>query len=133
MLYLNDNENKEIENFKQYKEFKEMQNKLSNCGYSLVNIKKDYTELFNSVDSSSKKIEQLKSNLANIEKKVDENYIFFKSAIDAITKHLAIVENKQRGRLDKIKFWKKQNDINESMNKLYRQSPVLNKNFNFND
>lgn len=142
MSYINNNDSGDST---MLKNFKIVQNDLSKTTRSLLDIKTRYTNIvFKSIDENIvnndcgavalKKIEELKVDISELEKKMNENHLFLKSAIDLITKHLAVVEKKQRGFLDKIKIWKTKKDIDTEMRKMEKTSLFpKQQTFNFND
>lgn len=121
MLYTN-----EIE----IKNFILLQEGLSNCAENILNLKKAYAALFfGEEEMEEDKIQELKANIDNLEKKLEENIVLFKQQIKILAQHLSVLEKKNKGFIGKI--IDKSNDVEKDLGRLNQQtSPKF---FNLND
>lgn len=140
MLYTNENQENEQKALS-CQDFKRLQQNLSNSIEFLIELKNNFAELYaNGLevrkedmtlhnDNFEEKFNKLQEQIVNLEKKVITSRDYLMSNIKALTEHLACLERKNRGFVDNIKFWKKENNvqdkINENTKKFSQNEPSL--------
>lgn len=133
MLYSsNDVEQKEFSS----SDFESMQNKLSQSIELLLDFKRLFTEIWAKNYDLKKeqimtdkennifmaKIDELQNQIISLEKKIITSKEHLMSNINVLAEHLAWLEKKNMGFVDKVKFWNKPNNVAEKLKEINKNT-----------